>query len=196
MASHSADSSRSVQRRRTEERILSAARRLFAEAGYGPTTIRAVAAAAAVDPALVVRYFGSKDELFAAAVQVAPEDPGEGTARDVVGLMLESLRQKLEAEPVDMLAMLRSMLTHDGARESMRELIARQQHQIGQSIDTDEPQLRTGLVGAIVLGVVTSRYLLELDGVRDAAADEIIELLRPCVHQIVGVPNDGHDPAS
>src|SRR4051794_28229234 len=49
----------------TKARILAAAQRLFAAEGYERTTVRAIAAAAAADPALVVRYFGSKEGLFA-----------------------------------------------------------------------------------------------------------------------------------
>jgi AcrR family transcriptional regulator len=191
VASHSASSSRAAQRLQTQERILSEARRLFAEAGFASTTIRGVATAAEVDPALVMRYFGSKEKLFAEAARVDPDEPAEqnGTS-DVAEQVLESLRQKLEAEPVAMLAMLRSMLTHQGAGEGVRNLIAQRQHQLGQSIDTDEPQLRTGLISAVLLGVVVSRYLLELDGVRDAPAGQIIELLRPCVHGLIGLPDD------
>ncbi|MFG1604147.1 TetR family transcriptional regulator [Actinoplanes sp. NPDC049265] len=58
---------RAEQRRRTEARILAAARHLFAAVGYDRTTIRAVAAAAEVDAGLVMHYFGSKDALFAQA---------------------------------------------------------------------------------------------------------------------------------
>jgi AcrR family transcriptional regulator len=194
VASHSECSSRAVRRRQTEERILSAARRLFAEAGYGSTTIRAVATAADVDPALVMRYFGSKEELFAKAARLDPDEALEGATQDVAELMLESLHQKLEAEPVAMLAMLRSMLTHHGAEEGVRDLIAQQQRQLGQSIEADVPELRTGLVGAIMLGVVVARYLLELEGVRDASADQILELLRPCVHQLIGLSEGDRDP--
>jgi AcrR family transcriptional regulator len=197
VASHSASSSRAAQRRQTQERILSAARRLFAEAGYASTTIRAVATAADADPALVMRYFGSKEKLFAAATRVDPDESAEqGGASDVAELMLEALRLKLEAEPVATLAMLRSMLTHQGAGEGVRNLIAQRQHQLGESIgDGDGSQLRTGLVSAVLLGVVVSRYLLELDGVRDAPPEQIIELLRPCIHGLIGLPGESQDSA-
>ncbi|WP_279583306.1 helix-turn-helix domain-containing protein [Fodinicola feengrottensis] len=59
--------SRADRRRNTQERILAEARGLFAERGYERTTIRAVATAAQVDPALVMQYFGSKEELFGRA---------------------------------------------------------------------------------------------------------------------------------
>ena len=58
----------------TRAAILSAARELFAASGFGGTTIRAIAAAAGVDPALVHHYFGTKDDLFVAALEL-PVDP-------------------------------------------------------------------------------------------------------------------------
>ena len=66
---------RAEQRRRTEARVLAAACQLFAESGFDRTTIRAIAAAAQTDPGLVMRYFGSKEELFAAAAQLPPGEP-------------------------------------------------------------------------------------------------------------------------
>lgn len=175
------------------------ARRRFAETGYASTTIRAVVAAADVDPALVMRYFGSKEKLFAEATRADPDESAESTEQsatsDVAERVLESLRQKLEAEPMAMLAMLRSMLTHQGAGEGVRNLVAQQQRQPGRSIGADEPELRTGLVSAVLLGVVVSRYLLELDGVRDAPTEQITELLRPCIHGLIGPPDDGQDSA-
>ncbi|MCP2328287.1 AcrR family transcriptional regulator [Hamadaea flava] len=62
--------SRAERRRRTEERILAAARKSFAEVGYERTTIRSVAGAARVDPALVMQYFGAKEELLLVAIIV------------------------------------------------------------------------------------------------------------------------------
>ena len=55
---------------RTRAAIIDAARRLFAEAGYDRTSIRDIAAVAGADPALVIRYFGSKDQLFAQAAEI------------------------------------------------------------------------------------------------------------------------------
>ena len=52
---------------RTRAAILAAAQELFAEQGYERTTVRDIAARAAIDPAMVIRYFGSKDGLFARA---------------------------------------------------------------------------------------------------------------------------------
>ncbi|MFC7639949.1 helix-turn-helix domain-containing protein [Streptosporangium lutulentum] len=74
--------SRAERRRHSEQRILEAARALFAERGFERTTIRAVAASAGVDPALVMQYFESKQELFSRAVQALPY-PGESGSRRI-----------------------------------------------------------------------------------------------------------------
>ena len=63
----------------TRAAVLAAARAAFAAKGFGGTTIRAVAADAGVDPALVHHYFGTKDDLFLAAMEL-PVDP-----REVIG---------------------------------------------------------------------------------------------------------------
>jgi AcrR family transcriptional regulator len=60
---------RDERRRRTESAILEAARQQFAEDGYERVTIRGVAGQAGIDPALVMQYYGSKEQLFAAAAR-------------------------------------------------------------------------------------------------------------------------------
>ncbi len=64
----------------TRQSILEAARATFARAGYERATIRAIASAAAVDPALVHHYFGTKEELFVAAHEI-PISPAVGPGR-------------------------------------------------------------------------------------------------------------------
>jgi AcrR family transcriptional regulator len=71
------------QRRRTEGRILTAARELFGEQGFDRTTIRAIAARAGSDPGLVMRYFGSKEKLFAQAAAIPADGPIEGSPEQI-----------------------------------------------------------------------------------------------------------------
>src|ERR1700735_1108498 len=107
--------SRAEQRHRTEARILDAATQLFLTAGYDRTTIRAVASAAGVDAALVMHYFGSKQELFRQVIETAPvpsisEAPGRAPEHT-----LASLAARLASEPTASLTLLRSMLTNPEA---------------------------------------------------------------------------------
>ena len=185
MSEHRPRLSRAEQRRQTEDRILAAARRLFAAQGFDRTTIRAVAAAAEADPGLVMRYFGSKDGLFARVSEVTPDPPLAGTPEEVVELLLAAITDKLTADAPGALAMLRSMLTHPDAGKEVRAAIAEQQRQVAAALPADDAVLRAGLIGALTIGALVSRHLLELEGVRDAEATEIVSVLRPAVHAIV-----------
>ncbi|WP_405163214.1 TetR family transcriptional regulator [Nocardia sp. NBC_01499] len=170
---------RAQQRRRTEDRILTAARVLFSEVGYERATARAVADAANVDPGLITYYFRSKSELFSRVTEIAAEEPVYGSPQQVTELLLAAIHAKLSDEPLSTLAMLRSMLTHPEATEGVRQSLSRQQQQLSDALTADNALLRTGLTSAITLGVVVGRYMLKLDGLRDADPGEITALLRP-----------------
>ncbi|MGW6331846.1 TetR family transcriptional regulator [Nocardia rhamnosiphila] len=176
---------RAEQRRRTQERILRAATRLFAESGYERTTIRAVATAAETDPSLVMRYFGSKEELFARVAVPEPDAPISGTPEQAAEQLLAALAAKIDGEPDSAtLAAVRTMLTHSDTAQSVRAAMTARQRQAAEHLDPDDADLRAGLIGALTLGVVIGRHLLHLDAVSDAATDRIVELLRPAVHEI------------
>ncbi|MFI5716230.1 TetR family transcriptional regulator [Nocardia sp. NPDC051750] len=180
---------RAEQRRRTQERILRAATLLFAESGYDRTTIRAVAAAAETDPSLVMRYFGSKEELFARVSVPEPDAPISGTPDQAAEQLLEALAAKLGTPDTATLAAIRTMLTQTETADTVRAAMTERQQQAAQHLTPDDADLRAGLIGAVTIGVVISRHLLGLDAVRDASPDRIIELLRPAVHEIAhGTP--------
>ena len=180
MTNPSARPTRAQQRSQTEARILAAARQMFAELGYDRTTIRAVAAAAGVDAGLVMHYYGSKDELFARAARLPPDELPGGTAEQVAEALLTSLAKRLDSEPVASLAVLRSMLTNTDAANRYRAAGEPQLSQITAAIPTADAELRASLLSAIVHGVIIERYLLRLGGLADASPDQIIDLLRPC----------------
>ncbi|WP_433516985.1 TetR/AcrR family transcriptional regulator [Nonomuraea sp. CA-143628] len=184
---------RAEQRRQTEARILNAARDLFARSGYDRTTIRAVAAAADTDPGLVMRYFGSKEELFSRVAEISADEPmSGGTPGEIAELLLASLGHKLQGDLSGTLAMLRSMLTHPEAGKEVHVAITDQQRQVAAAIPTEDAVLRAGLIGAITLGIVIGRDLLHLEGVRDAKAEDILAVLRPAVH---GITQGATEPA-
>ncbi|WP_433732058.1 TetR family transcriptional regulator [Nocardia sp. CA-129566] len=186
MSSH--PTRRAEQRDRTQARILDAARQLFAEVGYDRATIRAIAAAADTDPGLVMRYFGSKDNLFAQVAQFEPDELITGTPPEAAEQLLAALEQKLAEQPTDALTAIRSMFTHpDAAAEVRSAMIARQQ-QAAQHLAPDDATLRAGLIGALTIGTVIGRHLLQLDALHDAPPDHITALLRRAIHAIA------HDP--
>jgi AcrR family transcriptional regulator len=179
-----AASSRAEQRRRTEARILAAASRLFVERGYERTTIRAIAGAAGVDGGLVMHYFGSKRELFQQVTHARPVPELGGSAQEVTEQILARLAESLASEPVQSLALMRSMLTHPEAAQALREGAALLQAQISRPIPADDADVRAALVGALWLGVIVSRHLLNSDALTAASPQQVIDLLRPCLRSL------------
>jgi AcrR family transcriptional regulator len=168
------------QRRRTEARILTAARRLFGEHGYDRTTIRAVATAAGSDPGLVMRYFGSKEKLFAQASAIPADGPIEGSPEEIAGQLAIGLTQKLADEPSVALAALRAMFSHPEAADEVRAAITAQQRQVAAQLPGEDAVLRSGVIGALTLGLVIGRHLVRLDGL-DAAPDDVMTVAGPLI---------------
>lgn len=190
----SRSSSRAEQRRNTQARIVDAARKLFAEVGYDRATIRAIAAEAGADPGLVIRYFGSKERLFAEVSSFEPDEPITGPPERAAELLLTALEHKLAEEPVAVLAAIRSMFTHPDAADEVRSAMTSQQRQAAQHLAADDADLRAGLIGAVTVGVVIGRHLLQLDGLRDAPPERITALLRNAIHDIAhGTPRSESD---
>jgi AcrR family transcriptional regulator len=177
-------SSRAEQRHRTEARILAAASRLFVEHGYERTTIRAIAGAAGVDGGLVMHYFGSKQGLFQRVTDARRLPELSGSAEQVTEQILARLAESLASEPVQSLALMRSMLTHPEAAQTLREGAARLQAQISRPIPADDADVRAALVGAVMLGVIVSRHLLNSDELTAASPQQVIDLLRPCLRSL------------
>lgn len=178
--------SRAERRRRTEERILSAARAIFAERGFQRTTIRAVAAAAEVDPALVMQYFGSKQELFEQAVRIPSIPPLDGKLEPVEEL-LGRIGMKMGPLPQATVAMMRSMLTHPDAAEEVRGKLDAQVAQLAGTIedgDDGDAGLRAALMVSTMLGVTIAHQLLGLTALRGASPERIADTLRPALRSL------------
>ncbi|MFF7365945.1 TetR family transcriptional regulator [Streptomyces sp. NPDC008125] len=181
--------SRADRRRATEVRILVSARELFAQKGFERTTIRAVAAAAGVDPALVMQYFGSKRGLFGQAVQALPVPPAAPSdTGELVDQLLASLCLKLGGLPEGALAMMRSMLTDQAAAEHVRVALGRQIDSVGAALPAEDAELRAALLVTALLGVTVGHQLLGLAPLREASAEQVAALLRPAFQALAGVP--------
>jgi AcrR family transcriptional regulator len=168
------------QRRRTEGRILTAARQLFGEHGYDRTTIRAIATAAGSDPGLVMRYFGSKEKLFAQASAIPADGPIEGSPEQIAEQLTAGLTQKLADEPSVALAALRAMFSHPEAADEVRSAITAQQRQVAEQLPGDDAVLRSAVIGALTLGLVIGRHLVRLDGL-DADPGEVMAVAGPLI---------------
>ncbi|MDT0341571.1 TetR/AcrR family transcriptional regulator [Streptomyces litchfieldiae] len=183
--------SRAERRRRTEERILDAARELFAEHGFERTTIRAVAAAAGVDPALVMQYYGSKQKLFAQAAAVRlPQPPAEGPRHpdELIDALLTALGVKLDGLPATSLATMRSMLTHPEAAELARETLTRQIDDMTGALSGPDARARAALLICTTVGVTIGHQLLSLEPLRDAPPERLADLLRPALRGLITPP--------
>ena len=179
----------------TRAEVLAAARASFAEKGFRGTTIRAVAAAAGVDPALVHHYFGSKDDLFLAALEM-PVDPREllapVMAQGPEGAGERLLRTFLSVwdDPdiqVQLLAVVRSVLTEDGGRLLKDGFIPVVVGPVLAQLVKDRPEVRIPLVASQVVGLIVTRYLLALPPMAEMPAEDVVARIGPVLqHYLTG----------
>jgi len=172
----------------TRDRILVSARELFARNGIGNTSIRAVAAAAGVDSALVHHYFGTKEKLFAAAVHVAI-DPMD-ILRPLREVPVEQLGHKLPSMLLPLwdseigagfIAELRSILAGSDVnlfRSFIQDVIA---VEVGTRVD-DPPGsgiIRVQFVASQLVGVVMARYIVKIEPFASLPAEQIAKTIAP-----------------
>ena len=163
----------------TKTNILTAARAQFASAGYEGTTIRSVAAAAGIDPALVIRYFGNKEGLFAAAAEFDLRLPDfTEVPRSALGEALISHFIDRWEEDETLIALLRAASTNEAAAQRMQALFATQVAPVVMGL-TGLPRAqaatRAGLVSSQVLGLALCRYVLALPPVVALKRAEMVE---------------------
>ncbi|MBV8788471.1 MAG: TetR family transcriptional regulator [Mycobacterium sp.] len=172
----------------TRERILASARDLFARNGIGNTSIRAVAAAAGVDSALVHHYFGTKEQLFAAAVRI-PIDPMEviGPMREVpveeLGHTIPSILLPLWDSEIGagFIATLRSILAGSEVnlfRTFIQDVIA---VEVGTRVDNPPGSgiVRIQFVASQLVGVVMARYILQLEPFASLPPEQVAQTIAP-----------------
>ncbi|WP_035857039.1 TetR family transcriptional regulator [Cryptosporangium arvum] len=183
----------------TQEAILDAARAAFSEAGYDGATIRGIAGKAAVDPALVHHYYGTKEQLFVAAMEL-PFDPSavlpallepglDGIGERIVRLMVTLWDSAGDYNPFA--ALLRSAMTQEKAATMFREFATRAIFaNVVKAIDADRPELRTGLVASQMAGLIMTRYLLKLPAMVQATPDELVAGIGPTLQRYLTDPLD------
>lgn len=171
----------------TKAAILDAARERFIAEGFEGATIRAIAADAHIDPAMVMRYFGSKEKLFALAVHYDLRLPDLGAVpRDELGEKLVRHLLALWESDLTLVALLRTAVSsEEAAAARMRQIWAEQVLvAIGRLFDDDElAARRSGLVVTQLLGIVLCRYVLRLPPVVDLAPEEIVAWMGPTVQR-------------
>jgi AcrR family transcriptional regulator len=181
----------------TRGAILRAARTSFAESGYAGTSIRAVASSAGVDSALVHHYFGTKDDLFLAALEM-PVDPrvvlagvAEGDLDGVAERLLRAFLGVWEDPQarLPLLALVRSGLAGEPGRTIVETALKRLVFgTLGQVLDIDEPERRMSLVASQMVGLIVARYLLLLEPLASMTPDEVTAWVAPTIQRYLTGP--------
>lgn len=173
----------------TRQDILAAARAAFAESGYDRATIRAIAADAGVDPALIHHYFGTKEELFAAAIEVpfrvADALPGVFAGPpDEVGERVARLFFSVWESPASREALLgqlrHSLVTGDPPAIAgfVTQVLL---HRVADRLAGDDRELRVEMAAAHLVGVAVLRYVARIEPIASAPVDRLVQLVAPRV---------------
>lgn len=183
----------------TRKDVLEAARTRFARDGYAATTVRRIAAEAAVDPALVIRFFGSKAGLFAAVMSIptsalarmadAFDGPEDALGERVTRAFLDVWEgDPQESEPL--LAMLRSAVSTELAAVQLREFIqARLLEALSPKLRNAEgAALRAGLASAMLVGVIVGRRVVQVPTLVAEGRDAIVALVAPAIQAVLTPP--------
>ena len=173
-----------LRSQKTRDCILIAARRLFGEQGFEKTTIRAVGAAAAINPSMVMRYYSSEEELFAAAARVdfrMPDLALVSSASRGVALVTHVLEQWEGAASEELQAIVRAAGTHEFARPRLAEVVEKQAVPAIRSVPpVDRIEERLGPIIMQVAGLVLSRYLFRHPSVTVLSQETIISSTWGC----------------
>lgn len=176
----------------TRAAILDAARARFGADGFDRVTVREIAADVGVDPAMVIRYFGSKDALFTEAAEFDLELP------DLTGVAPEDLADALVPrffavweDSAGFLSLLRAATTSKVAADKMLELFTRQVSPALAAAAVDRPAERAALVGTQILGLALSRYVLRVPPLVAMSHDELRAWIAPVLTHYLTGPTAG-----
>jgi AcrR family transcriptional regulator len=180
----------------TRAEILASARALFAARGFSSTSVRSIAAAAGVDPSLVHHYFGTKDDLFVAALEL-PVDP-RVALQPVMEGGLEGAGERLlrvflsvwddESARLSLLGLVRGVFEPSG-RQLLRDgLIGVVLGPIGPALGVDEQQRRVSLVASQVIGLVMLRYVLEVEPLASMDGEVLVATYAPTLQRYLADP--------
>ncbi|RAG86405.1 TetR family transcriptional regulator [Streptacidiphilus pinicola] len=172
----------------TRGAVLEAARAEFGARGYDKASMRGIARVAGVDAALLHHYFGSKEQLFLAALDF-PIDPAA-----VVELIMDGEREQMgerlvrfmltlwsQPEILDrLLAVLRTAVGSEQIAALLRDFMVRELVvRLAAELDLENPELRAELVLSQILGLAVARYVLRAEPIASATADDLVPLLAP-----------------
>lgn len=176
----------------TREAILQAARKVFAQRGYGGATMRAIAREADVDAALIHHFFDSKEGVFQAAITsnyrigeiidyIAEADPDTMGERFVRGY-LELWNDPATQDPL--LALIRSAVSDEDASGLMCDFFADNLvAPLLRTLDASEPELRATLVGSQLVGLAVVRYVIRIEPLASADVESLVRAVGPTIQR-------------
>nr|BFD84819.1 TetR family transcriptional regulator [Streptomyces sp. Xyl84] len=176
----------------TRAAILTAARTRFATDGYERATIRAIAKDARIDPSMVMRYYGNKEGLFAAAVSVDLRLPDPSALhRDEAGHALVSHFLALWEENGELTAILRVGVTNTAGAERLQRVFREQLLPVARALCPDPEQVpaRAALCASQLLGLALTRYVLRIPAAVALAREEVLAWLAPTVQRYLTAPS-------
>lgn len=176
----------------TRGEVLAAARAEFASKGYAGTTVRGIAREAGVDPALVHHYFGGKDGVFAAAMElpldfdvVLPsvlEGPPEALGERLVRLLMRVWGN--EATRAPLLALVGSAISHEQAAEMLRGFVTSALlGRVAEHLELPDRDLRVTVAASHLIGLAMLRYVVKVEPLASATDDEVVALVAPTVQR-------------
>jgi len=183
-------------RQNTREAVLQAARLAFAEAGYDRASVRQIAAAAGVDTALVHHYFGTKEQLFQAAVEFpvdlpttlarVADGPVGGLGQRLVDTFLEAWEHPVSGPALE--ALIRGALAHRVYGRLIREFFAVHiVRSVGVRLEgvvpADEVPIRANFVASQLFGLAVVRYLLRFEPMASLPRDAVATTVAPTIQR-------------
>ena len=180
----------------TRDKILAAARSHFTDVGFDGATIRGIAAAAKVDPKLILHYFESKEGIFVAAVDF-PFDPAvaippllepglDGLGSRLVRFFLETWESPAGSP---MLALIRSVVSSERAAALLRDFVTREVlARLARVLELDQPHLRASLVGSQLVGLAMLRYVVKVEPLASAPVARVAAWIGPTLQRYLTDP--------
>jgi len=170
----------------TKAAILEAARERFATDGYERATIRAIARDANIDPSMVMRYYGSKEGLFAAVsvIDLRIPDLGALPGKHIGAVLVTHFLDRWERDDV-LTALLRVGVTNPAGAERMRKVFVEQLTSIAAGVcpDPADAPRRAALVASQILGMALARYVLLIAPAVSMSREEVVSWLAPTVQR-------------
>jgi len=174
----------------TKAALLAAAVEVFGEQGFDGATVRAIAARAGVDAAMVNHWFGGKQGLFLAAIE-APFDPAAliegvlaGDRDSLAERVIRTFVTAWDAHRDQFMAVMRSVAGQRAAARLLRDFITHEViGRITRAIGVDRPEFRTSLCATQLVGLGVMRYVLKLEPLASADVDTLVRAIAPTLQR-------------